>query len=290
MQTQTNGISKLTQGQITERNQYFYLDINRSDGSALSLNSRDHAYAVVGPQTNTITGRAVTVAPLLDWSNNSITLAYAGVDYDPDDLGDWMAGGYWLHATGDWRNGQINGIEVGAIADGPEFSDASNLPNSSTATYRGEASGLYAGIYGNDPGFLVPSGTMEIGEYTGDFQATANFQTLAVSGSITNVYTEGYVVYPDGSEVIDSGDSDLTASLRGRIESSGRITGSVLPSSPSLNITTRSGSWGSQLSSISDVSENPRAMVGTHGGRVTSSGGTEVVFIGAHYGTTGRLE
>ncbi len=290
MQTQTNGISRLTQGQITERNQYFYLDINRSDGSTLSLNSRDHAYAVVGPQTNTITGRTVTVAPLLDWSNNSITLAYAGVDYDPDDLGDWMAGGYWLHATGDWRNGQINGIEVGAIADGPEFSGTSNLPNSSTATYRGEASGLYAGVYGNDPGFLVPSGTVEIGEYTGDFQATANFQTLAVSGSITNFYTEGYVVYPDGREVIDSGDSDLTVSLRGRIESSGRITGSVLTSSPSLNITTRSGSWGSQLSSISDVSGNPRTMVGTHGGRATSSGGTEVAFIGAHYGTTGRLE
>ncbi len=289
-QTHSDGISRLTRGQIRESNQVFYLDVGRSDGSTLSLNSRDHAYHVVGPQTNSITGRVVTVAPFLDWSSNSFTLGYAGVDYDPNDFGDWMAAGYWLHATGDWRNGQIDGIEVGAIADGPEFSGSNNLPNSSTATYQGRAAGLYAGRYGSDPGLAVPSGSIEVGEYSGDFRATANFQTLAVTGSITNIYADGYIVYPDGREVIDSGDSDIEVSLSGKIESDGRITGSVLPSSPSLTITTSSGSWGSQLSSTSDASGNPRAMAGTHGGRAVSSGGTEVVFIGAHYGTTGRFE
>ncbi len=287
MQTQSSGISRSIRGQITERNEVFYLQIERSDGSMLSLNSRDHA---IGSQTvnSQITGRTVTNSPFLAWTHNSLTLAYGGVDYDPDNLGDWMAGAYWLHATGDWRNGQIDGIEVGAIADGPEFpANASNLPDSSTASYRGDATGLYASEYGTDS--PVP-GSMEIGEYVGDFRAIADFEASTVSGSITNIYATGYLVYPDGRAVSGSGYSDITIGLdSARIGTGERITGNVSPSSPSYVITSSNGSWGSQLSSINDASGNPRAMGGTHGGSVTTSGGSEVSYIGVHYGTTGRF-
>ncbi len=291
MQTTSRGVSQVIQGGITERGEELYLDVQRRDGSRLSLNSRDHPVEVVGLEYSPTTGRSVSNVYLLDVDNNSITAALMAADYNYEDVGDyWIAGGYWLHVSGDWQNGQVNGVEIGAIADGPEFSGTNSLPSSSTATYRGEgaAGGLYVGRYGTDG--AVPSGTIEIGEYAGDFEARVNFDTFTVSGSVTNISYDGYYQYPDGRVVPDSGDLDLTLHMNNaQIEANGRITGNISISSPGVVITSNNGSWGSQLSSVNDASGNPRAMAGTHGGSFTTAGGTEASYVGAHFGTTGRF-
>ncbi len=291
MQTTSRGISQVTQGGITERGEELYLNVQRRDGSRLSLNSRDHPVELIGPEYSPTTGRSVSNGYLLDGDNNSITAAFMATDYNYEDVGDyWIAGGYWLHVSGDWQNGQVNGVEIGAIADGPEFSGANSLPSSSTATYRGEdaAAGLYVSRYGTDA--AVPSGTIEIGEYVGDFEARVNFDTFTVSGSVTNISYVGYYQYPDGRVVPDSGDVDVTLNMNNaQIEASGRITGNISVSYPGVVITSNNGSWGSQLSSINDASGNPRAMAGTHGGSITTAGGSEASYVGAHFGTTGRF-
>ena len=266
----------------------FDIVIRRAGGGRTVLNTATHD---VGRQIeDSPTGRTAQSGTLLTSDRTRITAAAGLVDYDPDDLGDWMLGGYWLHIEGDLENGTVTGAEVGAFFEGPEFVDNS-VPVSGTATYRGLAGGLYATLYGTDT--ATPTGTREIGDYRGTFRATADFAAGTVSGEITNIRVTGIGVTPTGRLY---GFNNVASPARLVLESTsldsgrGRVEGTARLEIPGYTFTSRQGRWGSRLSNQDDSSGNPRALGGTHAGSGRTGGGTVVGYIGTHVGTTGDFD
>ncbi len=257
----------------------FTTEIRRADGSRTALNSVDHLFAsapVVSPAA-----RAAEGATLLDYGAGYVTLAGGTVDHDPNDFGDWIAGGYWLHIEGDWRNGGVEGVEIGAVVDGPEISRPATVPGIGTASYRGVAGGIYGIAGGSD---AAAPGASQVGDYRGAFRATADFGAGTVSGRIDGITLTGVTVHPDGRTDVFEDDPDRTVLtlVPGRIGTDGRAAGRVLIASPDFEIASQSGSWGARLSAVEDRYGVPRGIAGTHGGAARTAGGSEVVFVGVH--------
>ena len=263
----------------------FTTEIRRADGSRTALNSADHLFAsapVVSPAS-----RAAEGVTLLDYGAGYVTLAGGTVDHDPNDFfGDWIAGGYWLHIEGDWRNGGVEGVEIGAVVDGPEISRPATVPGIGTASYRGVAGGIYGIAAGSD---AVAPGASQVGDYEGVFTARADFGAGTVSGRIDSLRLTGVTVHPDGRTDVFEDDPDRTVLtlVPGRIGTDGRAAGRVLIASPDFEIASQSGSWGARLSAVEDRYGAPRGIAGTHGGAARTAGRSEVVFVGVHAGATG---
>ncbi len=257
-----------------------------SVGERAALNSNDHLYLrepVASP-----TGREAEYAILLNYGDGHITAAAGTFDHEPNDLGDWMAGGYWLRIDGDWRNGVVGRVRMGAVVDGPEFSRPAEVPGISSAGYTGLAAGLYAAVAGSDGS---TPGASAAGEYEGVLTAMADFTAGTVTGHIDRLSFRGAAVYPDGRT---RGFTDATVPVRrlvldpGRIGEGGSVTGEVrIEVGPGYRIASQSGSWGARLSSMDDGAGNPRTFAGTHAGTARTVGGSEAVFIGVHAGATG---
>ena len=275
--------------QVTVQGDVVTLRVRRQNGSSFSLNTADHLFEA-DTGISPVTGRSWGGGILLDYDANSLTVMRGAIDYDSTDTSDFMAGGYWMHIRGDWANGQVSGVEIGAFVDGPEISSAASVPVSGTATYNGIASGLYTSEVGTDVAG-TPDGTVEIGEYSGSMRMQADFSSGRVSGSIYNMGVDGVGVTPDGTTYSAYGALpgvrlDLGSTP---INSNGTFTGTdVTLTSPGLTIVSSEGSWGGRFSTIDDPSGDPRSVAGTHGGSATSAGGSETVFVGAHFGATGN--
>ena len=121
--------------QVTFEGDDFFLSVRRQDGSTLALNSRDHLQEVETDLVSPITGRSWDHGYVARFDANSATVAYAAVDYDPNSLGDWMSGGYWIHVRRNLQAGNVTGVQVDAFVDGPEISSAATVPVTGTATY-----------------------------------------------------------------------------------------------------------------------------------------------------------
>ena len=271
--------------QVTRRGDAFNLRVRRRDGSSFSLNTADHlieSYPGVSP----VTGRGWEEGVLLDYDSNSLTVMRGAIDYSSTDVTDWMAGGYWLHVRGNWRDGQISGVEVGAFVDGPEISRSASVPVQGTASYNGIAAGAYAAKYGTDAGGTV--GTIEIGEYSGSFRAVADFSRGTVSGSVRNIVVDAVATEPDGTTY--AGSSAVPTRLEigaTAINADGTFTGTdVRLTDPRFSFVSQQGSWGGRFSTIDDRTGDPRLVAGTHGGAANTTGGTSVRFIGAQFGAT----
>ena len=282
VQSAGHNVATIRTAGITRQGDILHLDLQRTDGRRIALNSGDNL--VNSDDAISLTGRTADEAVLLDADSNSITVASGLVDYDPNNPGDWIAGGTWLHVVGDWRNGRVTGVEIGAIVDGPELSQPASVPATGTASYRGPAAGLYAASYGTDS--LTP-GASEAREYDGQFTARANFAAGTVSGEIDIGALDGVLVFPDGrTERVSAIHLFLQPAA---INSHGSWVGGLELVAPGYTITRQTGSWGSRFSTRTDRSGHPRLLAGTHAGSATTRGGTETVYVGAHAGVTGAF-
>ena len=264
------------------------LTVRRQDGSSFSLNSAAHREGRVSaaadiPGHDTIRGDL-----LIDYSNTEGTVAAVYVSWDNTDPLDYLAGGYWLHARGNFSNLTITGAEVGAFVDGPELDGPISVPVSGSATYRGPTEGLFAQIWGTDDPNASP-GTSMVGGFNATIDLTANFAANTISGCVgctgtveiagivedgrtgESAYAEGY-----SNSVLRLGPASIASdgSFRNR---------KMSMSSSDFNITSTTGSWGGQFSNRADAGGDPRLAAGTYGGRAVTSGGTQTVFVGAYY-------
>jgi len=281
------GVARVRSAGITRRGDgSLTATVIRTDGSRTVLNSEDHRYGDAEDRVSP-TGRAAEFTVMVREDSDSLTAAAGLADHDPGDLGDWMAGGYWLHIRGDWRNGRVDGVELGAVIDGPEISGRADVPGIGSASYRGVAGGIYATVYGTDAD--APRGTAELGEYRGDFTARADFASGTVSGSVGNILIGGVGARPDGTEYeFESTRTSARLVLEeASIGGDGTMAGTLRYTSPDHDVVETGGYWGSRLSSRPDGMGNPRLLGGTHAGAARTGGGSEVAFVGAHYGASG---
>ena len=227
---------------------------------------------------------------MLQYTNTTLSLGYAAVSWDNTDPTDYLAGGIWMHATGDFSAERITGMEVGAFMDGPELDGSPSLPVRGTATYNGSAVGLYAYEYGSNWAD-IPDGTIEIGGYEASATLTANFGAGTISGCIGcvgSVYVSGVATAPDGRTV---GFEDVPSIARVRLGSAAiGSDGTFRNRDVSVEIlgrtvTNSTGSWGGKFSNIEDSAGDPRLVAGTNGARWNESDGSQGVLTGAFFGT-----
>ncbi len=264
--------------------------VTRQNGRSLTLDSRMDAVEVAGGFWHGYHHRGWA---LLRVSGNSATIAAISGEWSPHDYGDWIAGGVWLHFTGNlWTTPvSVTSAEIGAFVDGPELDGSPTLPSLGTATYNGGAAGFFAARYGNEyAGTILPPDTVGIGAYEGDLRLTADFGTGSISGKVDSIEISGIYETPGGDQVEWSGPSVNEIHLGATGFTDGRFTGRVTVTStdPRIAVASSSGSWGGKFSAIDDGDSNPRLVAGTHGGKATTAGGSQSVFVGMFSGATGQ--
>ena len=254
----------------------FTMTINRQDGSFVTLSTVDDYYILNPPGESTLPGHnAVQDGYILDYTPQEATVAYVAVSWDNDDPTDYLAGGYWIRAIGDTAGSNFEIDSAGAFVDGPELSMSSRptMPLLGTARYIGEAEGLYGASAGTDvPGAQV--GDTEIGLFNGDVALTADFGAGTIGGCVGC----------NGGIFADGESTDLLMRLGATpFEGNGTFRGaSVALESRSTDITSTSGAWGGMFSNLPGSDGNPRLVGGTVGAAATTSGGSEVVLVGAY--------
>ena len=265
------------------------LTVARADGSSLRLNSAANLVGSVSDASNIPGHNTIRGDVLLDYSNTRASAAAVYTSWDNDDPTDYLAGGYWIHARGDFSTETISGIEVGVFVDGPELDGAANLPVRGSAAYQGPTEGLYAQQWGtDDPG--AAQGSVEIGGFAATIDLTADFGSNTISGCVGctgMIETNGiFVDASTGAAYERAGISESVLRLGpASLNSDGSFRNREMSmSNPHFTVTQTTGSWGGKFSNVQDAAGDPRLVAGTYGGRAVTSGGTETVFVGAYYG------
>ena len=263
--------------------------IDRAGGDAVSLDTAQHSLEG-DTEPSPVTGRQFTDALVYRHDASRFTLARVAVDWAHDDPMDYLAGGYWIHATGDVAEGRIRTAEIGAFVDGPEIRGAPALPVAGTATYSGFAAGAYTALLGIE--FGHDQGRQDIGEFEADVSLTADFGNATIAGSLENIVVDYLATTPDGQVEEHGGESVDYGLTLGEVSigEDGTFDDTDLVLSHPLVPVATQGSWGGRFSTVNDVDGNPRIVTGTIGGTGSTLGGTVVSFVGAFYGATGAFE
>ena len=280
--SQIHGASPDSAAEATkETDGNYILTLPTASGSDITLET-DTDLLITGDTVTILDNVEIISRGLYKGDNDKATLAvvYSG---DIGSLDNWMVGGTWVHISG-LSNDQAN-WEVGAFIDGPEISEDPSLPTGGEAGYTGVATGSYAAKAGTDLEDIA-EGAAIIGDYAGEFSATANFNNGGgtLSGRIIITESIDYIVIGDSIEPITNFAKDSTISWEDiSFNSNGQATGDVVVTVPNLVLVENTGKIGNRFSSI-NVNGNPRLIAGTHGGSIRSDGGTEAGYIGAHIG------
>ena len=181
---------------------------------------------------------------------------------------DYLVGGVWVYVPPTVTS--TSDLEFGAFADGPDanLTPANYLRTASTATYEGDATGLFAG---------QDNGGVLLGEFVADAQLAATFGTAPViSGSISNFMEidsarESLTVIP-GSPTLTLGSSTITNAAGGFFN--GDTSGTQTVQSVAREY---EGKWGGQF-----YGTTAQAVGGTFGGSTSgNSDNYEISFVGA---------
>ena len=296
LQAYTHNLSNVHGVDTSYDGHRFTLQFNRQDGSSTALDTAsDEVYRVneYTASTNPVTNRPAVDGYIASLSNSAVTATAVSIEWSNTDFTDYLAGGYWIHVD-------LNtpGIELGAFIDGPNYESTVDVPVTGTATYNGSAAGFYMVSYGADvvqrnPTFAL--NTLEQGEYSGDLRLVANFGTNSISGDIRNLdLSYAYALTPNGElhELSDGFLSGYQLALGAApIHPNGQFVGnSVMLVHPNITFASMGGSWAGRFSTVDDSSGVPRAVAGTHRGYLESAGGTQAMYVGAHYGATERFQ
>lgn len=298
------------------------LTIDRQTGSDFTLHSATHSVTETLDRSRRASAFPISGHTLSDWtlfdsSRTGTSSAHVTISWNNSDPTDYLAGGYWMHLSGDLRNESISSADIGAFVTGPEFSSVPTLPVLGTATYRGYASGLFTTYYGPAwqqlpiSGAQLPAdGTKQVGVFTGIIELTANFETNMIGGCLgcllpgedpNLVLSEfaGETIDPNGntgelfSPALNTPGRDFTRIIFGDtpIEPNGTFVGNDITVEvdyidPLFTGSTSSGTWGGKFSSIPDEAGDPRLVGGTFSAEWANPAGGRQTAVGNFFATT----
>ena len=258
--------------------------IVRSNSSKLVFDTGEDIRAIIIDPSTSLSGREGKDELVWYETDTEIALSRVITTWNPDDLGEWMSGGYWIYGSLEPGTTGLSGAEVGAFIDGPELSGTSFLPVSGHATYKGFGAGYYTAEVGSDGAY--EEGSLVMGEYWGSLVLTADFGAapMNIHGSVYDIQINGHVhtsseLGEDISQMPINGQIRLNAAT---LSADGHAVGSV--SIVSDDVVRSDGVWGVELSSVPDDFDNPRAAAGTSSVIFTTSNGGEAVMTGVLYG------
>ena len=225
-------------------------------------------------------------------------MAYALVSWNGDEPADYLMAGWWAQFPGQ-RYPELDfseSIQYG-IVDGPEFDPAvpPELPLGGTATYVGQAGGLYE--YTPGSGWSDAEGARVLDEYEGTVTIEADFAAATLSGCIgcvgdlvTRRARFGIFL---GDEVRDvrsvAADYELhlgaaTFDQYGTFEHNG-----VEVRHPDRDVTPLAGFWGGGLSNVPDGDGNPRIVAGFSVAAFSEGDGSAGRFVGSFVALSERF-
>ena len=264
------------------------ITVTREDNTSFTVNSGTDTFESES-FSSPVPGHRGRSDVLAKVENTNATLGRFITSWSNTDPTDYLAGGYWLHITGNAGLATITGVEIGAFVDGPELSGAPTLPSLGRASYAGPTGGLYVFEYGTLRAQIeeLPVGTKEIGEFAGPITLTADFSTRTIEGCIGcagTIYVQGTAITPSGQ--VDTFDYEATG-VKARLgptnfESNGQFRDqNVRIEIDGLNVVQSRGSWGGMFSNIPNSSGQPRLVAGTAAGGWTESDASKGAFVGA---------
>jgi len=200
-----------------------------------------------------------------------------------------LAYGYWWHVDRDLLSLDVERVDVGAFVDGPELDGTPTISEAGSASYEGDAAGLYAYRYGSSDS-EIPAGSFLFGVYRADSELSADFDEMTVDGCIgcgRSAELIGNLESQDGSTM--EFEDEVTVDVRlasAPIHSDGTFvsTGIDVQAFDGQNIESSSGSWGGKFSTLS-VAGMPRLVAGTTGVNWTASDGGSGSLVGAFAAT-----
>ena len=272
------------------------ITVTQGDGGSFTFGTDSPAYF----------GRDFDLAELRRWSapthdsgqnsyhartgdNGSFHADYIGVAWDSDNVADYVVWGYWLRSDGNPFSPDVE-FEIGAFVDAPGIDPDPNspldLPDSGTATYTGEAQGIYhhhygpENIYGEE--FI---NAVEIGQYVQPFELTVDFaqSSITVCGACTAksriygdvVTTAGTAYRTEGIETDYRFEGSATLNPDGTFRSQ-----QVTLINPVKTVTSFEGSMGGIFSRVLDSNGNPQTVTGTTGGKYENALGESGSYVG----------
>ena len=126
--------------------------VSLDDGTEVSVNTADDVIEAL-PGTTPVPGHEARAWTFLKVPENDTSVAHALLSWDPDDPADYLVFGWWtLFPDQRPPERSLEESEMYAIVDGPEIDlgVAPQLPVGGTASYAGQAGGLYAYVPGSD--------------------------------------------------------------------------------------------------------------------------------------------
>ena len=262
------------------------------DGTVASVDTADDVIEVL-PGRTPMPGHAAQAFTFLKVSGPDTSLAHALLSWDPDNPADYLTFGWWAQFV-DQHPPELSLADAMqyALVDGPELDHGiePTLPVDGTATYEGQAGGLYTYVAGSDWG--ENEGEFLIDEYQGTVTLAADFADGTVKGCVGcvgDLVTQrahfGVIL---GRELIDvegvPADYELhlaTAIVR---EDGNFERDRVTVRHPERNVTLSEGFWGGALSSRPDAHGNPRLIAGFSGAYYEESDGSSGEFFGSFLG------
>ena len=293
MNLYTPSLASVRSAETTFNGDRYTLSVTRQGGSGFVLDTDRHYTEVIHDETtatNPVSNRPFVTGYMV--RSDATRLAAAGglIEWSRTDVTDYLAGGYWLYV-----DAGLGAVEMGAFIDGTDYSSgfAYDLPVTGTATYNGVAGGMYMAAAGSD---TLSPGAIEFGEYEGSASLTANFGTMQIHGRVDNIGTYNVVGQhangvPYSNPYLDPVDIEMVLHPA-PINDNGTFAGSNVQftSQRDYTITSSTGSWAGQFSSVDDSQGMPRAVAGTNAGYLETIGGSRAFLTGAFYGATERFE
>ena len=233
---------------------------------------------------------------LLKADRDGTSIAYTVVSWDNDDNTDYLAAGYWLRFEGFDPSDEIP-LAAGDIVlfiDGTEIDPANppELPLSGTASYVGEAGGIYAYRYGSD---WTGTDEPEAGEeFYGTMTAEANFDDMTIAGCvgcvgdlrIERMHLFGVLGWRVDRPLAMPTDYEIHFAPT-TIEPEGSFLGEdVTVTHPTRTVTESGGDWGGTFSNRPASDGNPRFVAGIASAAFVEADGSEgsfdSIFITTH--------
>ena len=221
-------------------------------------------------------------------SREGTSIAYALVSWDNDEPTDYLAAGYWMRFDGFRRDYDlpIAAADLVMFIDGSEIDPAlpPELPVSGTASYTGQAGGIYTYSYGG--GWTGYDGPDAGEEFYGPMTVEANFDDMTIAGCIGcagDLWIERMHLYSVFGRRVDEPPAMPTDyEIRfapTEIEPEGNFLGEdVTVAHPTRTVTQSGGEWGGSLSNRPAPDRNPRFVAGVASAEFMEADGSEGAF------------
>jgi len=230
----------------------------------------------------------VEISAWATYDSDSLSTARLAQTRNNSGQTDYLAGGFWLHLEGNFDSRDFKLADVGAFVGGLQLDGTPTIPRAGSASYEGEARGLYAYRFGSSNS-QIPEGSFTFGEYRADAELRANFSSMTVDGCIGCGRMADLSDWSGLQSVLQ--DASTTVSLDAEVPvdvrlSSAPISDGTFASTDidvrvfdEQSIVSSNGSWGGKFSDVS-VAGMPRLVAGTTGVNWTESDGAGGSLVG----------